>query len=338
MISGTPTAAASASNYTVTAANRFGSTTATLNITVKDLPPSALAYSSNPAVYNVAVTIPPNSPSSAGSPVLYYGVDRTLPAGLTLNAGTGVISGTPSAASGSFSYTVTALNAAGSTTAQLNIAVHNAPPSTLTYSANPVVYTLGRPISNNLPGSTGGPVSSYSVSPGLPTGLSLNTTTGVISGTPTAISASSNFTVTATNDGGFTTATLNLAVVSPMDGWRQQYFGTTANTGVAADTADPFHTGVSNLLAFAFFGPNQSPALANVSLLPQIQMSGGNLFFSFTQPAGVTGVIYGAEWTTAVDSGNWQSIPDTGTGNVHTFSEPIGNNTQIFLRLTVTNP
>jgi hypothetical protein len=75
-----------------------------------------------------------------------------------------------------------------------------------------------------------------------------------------------------------------------------------------------------------------------MSELPQVQMSSGNLFFSFTQPAGVSGLTYGAEWTAAADSGNWQPIADTGTGNVHTFSAPIDSNTQMFLRLTVSDP
>jgi len=40
-------------------------------------------------------------------------------------------------------------------------------------------------------------VTSWSVSPSLPAGLSLNSTTGAISGTPTAAASASNYTVTA---------------------------------------------------------------------------------------------------------------------------------------------
>jgi hypothetical protein len=61
------------------------------------------------------------------------------------------------------------------------------------------------------PTVTGTPTS-YSISPALPAGLSLNTTTGVISGTPSVAAASSTYTVTATNAGGSTTATLTVAV------------------------------------------------------------------------------------------------------------------------------
>jgi hypothetical protein len=49
----------------------------------------------------------------------------------------------------------------------------------------------------------------------LPSGLLLNPTTGVISGTPSVTSASAIYTVTATNAGGSTTTTLTIVVVSP---------------------------------------------------------------------------------------------------------------------------
>src|SRR5512133_453730 len=78
-------------------------------------------------------------------------------------------------------------------------------PGDLTYSTNPAVYTKGVAIANNTPSSTGGAVASYSVSPALPAGLTLDTSSGVISGTPTAVAARATYTVTATNSGGFDT-------------------------------------------------------------------------------------------------------------------------------------
>jgi cysteine-rich repeat protein len=60
-----------------------------------------------------------------------------------------------------------------------------------------------------------GAVVSYSVSPALPAGLSLNTTNGTITGTPTIATATSTYTVTATNLGGSTTFDIVLAVVAP---------------------------------------------------------------------------------------------------------------------------
>ncbi len=55
---------------------------------------------------------------------------------------------------------------------------------------------------------------SYSVSPSLPAGLSLNTTTGVISGSPTSASAAATYTVTATNVSGSATKAVSIAVTN----------------------------------------------------------------------------------------------------------------------------
>ena len=84
------------------------------------------------------------------------------------------------------------------------------PPSALSYTTSTAVYTKGTAIPANNPTSAGGAVTSYSVSPALPGGLSLSSTTGVISGTPTAITATANYTVTATNVAGSATAALSI--------------------------------------------------------------------------------------------------------------------------------
>ena len=64
------------------------------------------------------------------------------------------------------------------------------------------------------PSASGGPVTSWSVSPSLPAGLSLDTSTGEISGTPTAVTSSATYTVTASNTGGSDTATLTIVVMT----------------------------------------------------------------------------------------------------------------------------
>ncbi|AOY56562.1 putative Ig domain-containing protein [Candidatus Rhodoluna planktonica] len=56
----------------------------------------------------------------------------------------------------------------------------------------------------------------YTVSPALPTGLTINSATGVISGTPTSASASSPYTVTATSGGQTATATVTISVTDPV--------------------------------------------------------------------------------------------------------------------------
>ena len=85
-------------------------------------------------------------------------------------------------------------------------------PSGLSYSSNPASYALNVAIANNTPTVTGTPTY-YTVSPALPTGLKLDTVTGVISGTPTSVSTASIYTVTAGNTSGSTTAILSIAVL-----------------------------------------------------------------------------------------------------------------------------
>jgi uncharacterized delta-60 repeat protein len=120
--------------------------------------------------------------------------------------------------------------------------------------------------------------------------------------------------------------------------WRQQFLGTANNTGDAADDADPYHTGVPNLAVFAILGPDQNPATVSAGQLPQPQFSGPEYGISFTQPAEVSGVTYGAEWSEDLAPGNWHPVSDTGGNGIHTFMVPIGINTQIFMRLNVTRP
>ena len=62
------------------------------------------------------------------------------------------------------------------------------------------------------PTSSGGAVTSWSVSPSLPSGLSIDSSTGEISGTPTTVSSSSTYTVTASNSGGSATTTITILV------------------------------------------------------------------------------------------------------------------------------
>ena len=212
VISGTPTVLSPATNYTVTATNSGGSTTRILSITVIDVAPSGLTYSANPAIYTRWSLIANNAPSSGGGDVTSYSTTPALPAGLGFSTTTGVVSGTPTVVSPLTEYTVTATNSGGSTTVILTITVNDGAPSELTYSKNPATYYKDVEIENNTPSNSGGAATSYSITPALPAGLGFSTETGIISGTPTAFSPATDYTVTATNSAGFTTVVLNITV------------------------------------------------------------------------------------------------------------------------------
>ena len=85
--------------------------------------PSALSYASA-STYTTGTALTPLDPTVTGT-VTSYVVSPGFPAGITLDATTGQISGTPTAPTPAMAYTVTASNATGSTTFELNFSVLN---------------------------------------------------------------------------------------------------------------------------------------------------------------------------------------------------------------------
>jgi hypothetical protein len=88
------------------------------------------------------------------------------------------------------------------------------PPGNLTYADDPAAYVTGVAIAPNVPSYTGS-VTFWSVSPALPAGLSLNTVTGVIGGTPGAAVPTTNYIVSASNSLGGTSTSLSISVTDP---------------------------------------------------------------------------------------------------------------------------
>ncbi len=174
--------------------------------TINSFPPVALSPASGalPAA-TVGSAYSQGISASGGAGAISYAVTAgSLPAGLALNTTTGAISGTPTAAAiGTANFTVTATAAtSGSATANYSIAV-SAPPVVLTPASNTALSggTVGVAYSNSSISATGGVGAiTYSVSAGaLPAGLTINPSTGAITGTPLPDAyGSAPFTVTAT--------------------------------------------------------------------------------------------------------------------------------------------
>jgi len=93
------------------------------NVVLAPSAPTSLSYSPDAIDAAVGVAITPLGPPSVSGTVINYAISPELPPGLAIDASTGVISGTPSAAAASAVYTVTASNAGGSTTAEVTIEV-----------------------------------------------------------------------------------------------------------------------------------------------------------------------------------------------------------------------
>lgn len=206
-ISGTPVVSGTY-NILLTASNLIGSGTATLVLSINDPPPvitnvNLTATGTVGSLFNYQV-IATNSPDS-------YAADG-LPADISINPGSGRVSGIP-ADSGTSTVTLTATNNGGTSA-----------PVTLTITINP--YIPPPVIGGNLTISAvqGAPFS-YAISASnnptaytataLPDGLSLDSDTGVISGTP-AITGNFTIALTATNEGGTANANLTIAITPPL--------------------------------------------------------------------------------------------------------------------------
>lgn len=118
-----------------------------------------------------------------------------------------------------------------------------------------------------------------------------------------------------------------------LERWRQVHFGSMLNSGPGWDDWDFDEDGLPNILEFAF---GSDPKKNSAGLLPKARVSGNNLLIDFTQPEGVSGVTYGAEWSTTLLPDSWVPVSDTGTLSQHLFSVPIDAKPQLFMRLKVT--
>jgi hypothetical protein len=199
-ITGTPTTAGT-SNFTARATDIVGAyASQALSITV-NAQPLTITTASLPAA-TVTAAYSQTLAATGGVTPYTWSIDTgSLPAGLSLAASTGVISGTPTA-SGTSNFTVKVTDSQGTpatATKALSIVVNAAPSIT---TASLPADTVNVAYSQTMAATGGTAPLAWSLSSGsLPTGLSLNSSTGAITGTPTA-SGTSNFTARATDANG----------------------------------------------------------------------------------------------------------------------------------------
>ena len=197
--------------------------------------PTTLTYQTSPAVYTKGTAITANVPASTGGAITSYSVAPALPAGLTLSTTSGQITGTPMGVAPVATFAILGSNGLGSAVCLLSITVNDAAPAGLTYP-NPVLsLRRGTAVTAQIPTTTGGVPATYTVAPALPVGLVLNAATGVITGTPSAVSPSATFTLTAGNASGSTTCQIAIAVVIEyVEGHGASYAGPVAIEAIRA--------------------------------------------------------------------------------------------------------
>ena len=270
-LSGTPTTAGTV-GFTVTATDSSsgagpyavsGTYTLTVSAPTLTVAPATLSSPVIGTAYSQTLTA-----SNGRAPYTFAVTTGTLPAGLSLSSA-GVLSGTPTAG-GSFSFTVTATDANGFTASR----AYSFTISAAAVALNPATVpgaTLAVAYSQTLAASGGVAPYTYAVSSGtLPAGMSLNGTTGVLSGTPTA-PGSSTFTVRATDSSTGTGA--------PYSGTRNY----TLTVGQAVGTASALSA--------------TTTSTAPVTLHPTVNAAGGpfSSVLIVSAPASGTAVVKGLD-------------------------------------------
>ncbi|MBL9131306.1 MAG: hypothetical protein JNG86_08915 [Verrucomicrobiaceae bacterium] len=153
-----------------------------------------------------------------------------------------------------------------------------------------------------------------------------------------------HYRLTAINAGGTaSTGDATFTTLSVQQDWRQFYFGTTSNSGDAADTADPERDGLSNLLEWACA---LDPTLSSTLPTPT-EVTGGNVEFSYTRSTAAVnaGAVFAVQWSDGMASNDWHAtgVTQTMTGGDATTQQmtatvPAGTGGRRFVRLHVTAP
>ena len=179
---------------------------------------------------SASLTLARDPAANVDAPIAYYTITSSKGDVKKVNSWrelTVTVSGLKSATS--YTFTITATNVDGTSpvsatslpvTTQAYVAPVAAASSTplaapaFTLSTSAETKTVNTAITGYTISSTGGTIASYAISPSAPAGLAFNTTTGVLSGTPSSTQSATAYTITATNATGSTTRTFTLTVTS----------------------------------------------------------------------------------------------------------------------------
>ena len=294
-ITGTPMGVAPVATFAILGSNGLGSAVCLLSITVNDAAPAGLTYPNPVLSLRRGTAVTAQIPTTTGGVPATYTVAPALPVGLVLNAATGVITGTPSAVSPSATFTLTAGNASGSTTCQIAIAVVDVAPLNLTYPSATLTLYRAVPLAIQTPTNAGGLISSFSVAPTLPAGLTLSASTGVLSGTPTTLQGAATYVVTGTNSGGSATAQIAISVGDPAPVISTQPAAAAAAVGGSAS----FTVAAQGVTALSYQWQKDGTSLT----------SGGNI-------AGATSASLALSAITAGDTGAYSVVVSNAVGGV----------------------
>ena len=214
-ISGTPTTIQTTTPYAVTATNQAGtSDPAVISITINPaVQKPTLNFVGSPYTFTQNALVNAISPQNSGGNIATCNINPNPPAGMGFDTLTCSLYGTPTVTQSASNYTVIATNLGGSDTKMIAITINLKAPEALSYFGSPFVFTKAIAISSKTPTYTG-TIASCAITPPLPSGLNFNTSTCVISGTPTVIQSATSYTITASNNGGSVITGIVLNVIN----------------------------------------------------------------------------------------------------------------------------
>jgi len=255
-VTGTPTATYTKANvvFSVQDANNVvASTTSTVSFTVT-FSATADTTAQSLTVGTAMTSFSPLTPSGGTSPYTYSVSSGTLPTGLSLNASTGAVTGTPTTVYATANVVFSVQDANGvvsNTTSTVSFTVGAASASiTATATTTAQSLTVGTAMTSFSPLTPSGGTTpyTYSYTGTLPTGLSFSTSTGAVTGTPSATYSAANvvFSVQDANSVvASTTSTVSFTVAALPSGY--VYEG--GLTWMPISTTEYIYSGATTLCA-----------------------------------------------------------------------------------------